>query len=619
MALLTSRKKLLIAFGALLLEGCMASYIYYYGIPGVYTPEHRRPTPMAIAANGIASPLVLNAEQKEIYKHIIAAQKKRDWQKADALMATVKNRVLIGHLLARRYLHSAYKPTSIELTGWLDRYGDHPQAAEIFAKLDDELQAHMDTPIAFERLKENKQRSRIPNQTSKRYWGAWAYQAAGKQAGILRQLASQAQQKIGKNANDDISPWINEKARSNHLSTATHDLLRFYAGWHYFSRGQYAQAYHMAQAAATRSGKQLPSLDWLAGMAAWQQGAPILAARHFALMADRMPAAKHIDGAAAAFWAARAFEKTGESSQAAHYLEQAASNPTHFYGMLAASQTNHPLQLSNASRMAAPAWQEWLTHDAIKRAAALTQLNLRNAAKRHLTHAFNTGDKEDKLAVMGASMALRYTALAQSMQHQFAPEQTAFWWMTLPVPEWKPHDGWRLPKALVLGVAQHESAMNANVKSPAGAQGLMQLMPLTASAMANLKGWAALPGSVSMQLNNPETNMTLGQRYLHYLAAQPEVGGNLIAMLAAYNAGPAPIADWLKAHKADVDPLTFIETIPYAETRAYVQQTLMLYWAYNARLNGPQESLTALAEAQWPSLNESTDTAFKLNKDQRTQ
>jgi hypothetical protein len=84
-----------------------------------------------------------------------------------------------------------------------------------------------------------------------------------------------------------------------------------------------------------------------------------------------------------------------------------------------------------------------------------------------------------------------------------------------------------------------------------------------------------------------------------HLASQPMIGDNLLLLLAAYNSGPNKLARWVDNDNRK-DPLLFIESLPVRETRDYVQQVLIYYWNYRARLAEPETSLTQLAHGEWP-------------------
>lgn len=135
-----------------------------------------------------------------------------------------------------------------------------------------------------------------------------------------------------------------------------------------------------------------------------------------------------------------------------------------------------------------------------------------------------------------------------------------------------------LPKALSLGVARQESAFNQHAVSSAGAEGLMQLMPATAQAVAAGLGDQWTPVSVF----DPATNLRWGSTYL---AGQLDRrGGDLPAALVAYNAGPSRADPWRAAHPVasyqdEADPLRLL-TITLTETRLYARAVLANRWIY---------------------------------------
>jgi len=131
----------------------------------------------------------------------------------------------------------------------------------------------------------------------------------------------------------------------------------------------------------------------------------------------------------------------------------------------------------------------------------------------------------------------------------------------------------------MFAIARQESAFMRDVRSPAGARGLMQLMPGTAQDMAR---------EVGLQISNtdlyrPEVNVILGGRYLQQLLEQ--FGGNRILAAMAYNAGPNRVRQWLRDAPETPVPLdVWIETIPYLETRGYVQNVLSYAVIYGYRM-----------------------------------
>ena len=165
----------------------------------------------------------------------------------------------------------------------------------------------------------------------------------------------------------------------------------------------------------------------------------------------------------------------------------------------------------------------------------------------------------------------------------------------VPVPELHPAGGFVVDPAMVYGMARTESNFDAAMVSSAGALGILQIMPETARDMLGrpLAGGAEL-------LANPAFNLDLGQRYIVFLAGQEPVNGDLIRLIASYNAGLGSFARWAPQVRDLGDPLLFIEAIPLDETRAYVPRVLTNTWLYAARLHLPAPSLDELAAGLWP-------------------
>jgi soluble lytic murein transglycosylase len=143
----------------------------------------------------------------------------------------------------------------------------------------------------------------------------------------------------------------------------------------------------------------------------------------------------------------------------------------------------------------------------------------------------------------------------------------------------------------IFAVTRQESAFVYDAKSPAGAVGLMQLLPETAKHTAKKNGLSFSP----QDLVTPEKNIALGSRYLDHLLGVFD--GNRILAAAAYNAGPARVKKWLNNEKGTQLPYdVWIETIPYKETRGYVQNVLSFSVIYAYRL-GQETNFITSAEA----------------------
>lgn len=140
---------------------------------------------------------------------------------------------------------------------------------------------------------------------------------------------------------------------------------------------------------------------------------------------------------------------------------------------------------------------------------------------------------------------------------------------------------------LLLAVARQESAFMHDVRSGAGALGLMQLMPATGRETARTLGLRV----TDQDLLQPGTNIRIGSRYLAQLL--DDFNGNRALAAAAYNAGPNRVRQWLRQTSNNPLPLdAWIETIPFAETRNYVQNVLAFSVIYGYRMQQPVAFLT---------------------------
>jgi soluble lytic murein transglycosylase len=155
--------------------------------------------------------------------------------------------------------------------------------------------------------------------------------------------------------------------------------------------------------------------------------------------------------------------------------------------------------------------------------------------------------------------------------------------------------GGNTEKPLVLAMTRQESAFDSNAISSAGAMGLMQLMPATANKVAQL---LHLPFSRTRLTTDVAYNMTLGRAYLDTLV--DNFSGSYVLAVAAYNAGPARVHQWIVDHgdprNGTVDPIDWVERIPFTETRNYVQRVLENLQVYRFRLGAALPTLSLASD-----------------------
>jgi soluble lytic murein transglycosylase len=160
-----------------------------------------------------------------------------------------------------------------------------------------------------------------------------------------------------------------------------------------------------------------------------------------------------------------------------------------------------------------------------------------------------------------------------------APEMWKVAYPTGLVPTIKEQGAKEVDPYLVAAIIREESQYDWKAVSRVGAIGLMQVMPGTANAVAQRSGF---PPVVREDLFDQETNIRIGVRYVEQLLDQ--FSGNLVQTIAAYNAGPVVVGNWVAMHRSRSQD-EFVELIPYQETRQYVKRVLRSYREY-IRLNG---------------------------------
>jgi soluble lytic murein transglycosylase-like protein len=309
--------------------------------------------------------------------------------------------------------------------------------------------------------------------------------------------------------------------------------------------------------------------------------------------------------ASGAYWAARAHLVNREPDQVNRWLDAAAQNARSFYGMLARRALGLDTDFvtvdndtANARMELEARFDRLLEAAPGARAVALVQIGQNQLAEAELRPLYTGGDPGLGVAMLALAKAGNMPGLAlkigntMSRQDGQRIDDALF-----PIPGWQPHEGFLVDRALLYAVMRQESAFNSTAHSAAGARGLMQVMPRTASEVARDRN---LHGRTRDKLYDPELNISLGQKYLRQMLDSDTVQGNLFYALVAYNAGPGNMARWLKTVDYRNDPLLYIETVPSQESRVYIERVIANYWAYRARLGEPSPTLAAVASGQWP-------------------
>lgn len=534
---------------------------------------------------------VLSAEDRDLYAQIFEQQDEGNLRVADRLIARVTDPILMGHVQYQRYMHpTAYRSSYEDLHMWMISYADHPGAHTIYRLAQTRrVPGWKATPPARVSL---YQGGRV-----ERTYRALSVSRPKSQAG--RAVWNRVFSLIRIGGPTAAEKTLKEKGDGTFLGVTRYDYMAWRIARSHFVNDNTEQAYHLAKTAANRSAARIPLADWIAGLAAWQMGLYEEALPHF----ERL---MHSDTAppwaksGAAFWAARSALKFGTADEVWGYAEFAAKQPTSFYSLLARSFLGWPLVPGDdgLDLVSTPAMMAQWQSDRVRRARAASEVGRDDIASNEIRAAFSESPAGDRAALLALVPHMNVPSFAmqvgRSVDSAGVPGRLA---LQYPVPSWEPLGGFEVDRAVIFALIRQESRFKPRAKSGAGARGLMQLMPRTASYIANDP---SLRQKRRYRLFDPAFNMALGQSYVQYLMRTKHVGTDLLHVAAAYNGGPGSLSKWKKSVLDQTDPLLFMETIPHRETRHFARTILTNVWLYRHLLDQPAPSLHALAQGDWP-------------------
>ena len=368
--------------------------------------------------------------------------------------------------------------------------------------------------------------------------------------------------------------------------------------------GDVRTAYRLAVASGER---------WIAGLAAFRMGDYDTATQNFRAVATD-PASNDWLRSGAAYWAARSTIAGGAPEMAPDFLAIATRTPWTFYGILAERQlgleagadpdayvlaqaglapapsNSGDVEFVKASytSVSEPDLAQLIQNDPrARRAVALAQIGRATEAGAELKCGLLAAQSEAERNLWTTlALQLNSDTLAQSRRSRssgFDPND-------YPTPDVQPDGGFTLDKALVFAVVRQESRFNPYAVSTAGAMGLMQITPATAVTVTG-------DNSISpLELFDAPTNLKIGQANLIRLI-NGAAHGDMLRALAAYDSGPGGLQKAL-SRVGDSDPLMLMESMPYGETRTYVERVMANYWIYRRMFGEQNRSVDALASGE---------------------
>jgi len=492
------------------------------------------------------------------YRQAYVFQEECKWKSANKHILKISNKILMGHILAQRYLHpKCYRSNYLELYYWLQKYNDLPQAKRIYR-------------LAIKRMPKGYKSPTKPIKPT----GIVGDKVISKKSNKYK-----SSKKLSKNQRIEKQKLINAvKSRVNRgwptgavkilqqrdvnllLDQVELDQQKELIAKGYFLANKNDLAVKYASEALVNSSARVPYAAWTAGLASWRLKEYKKAADFFSLFSISLKddAWHQTSGS---FWAARSYAKLGQYNNINFWLERASQNPNSFYGMLALEilgidekiywGSNNTLNTSNSKLLNLPSG---------KRLQSLIQVGFNDELEKEIVH---------------INSVLNY----------------------YPTPIWEPRGGFNINKELIYAFMHQESMFNAKAKSNQGAVGLMQVLPSTAKFITSSKD---VKRSNSNILTVPEINLEVGQEYIEYLLDLEIVSNNLIYLAAAYNGGPGNLKKWKQETNYLDDPLFFMESIPSRETRWFIEKILTKYWIYQNKNQKEMTSLKMLANGKDP-------------------
>ena len=466
---------------------------------------------------------------------------------ADGETANLESDLMVGPILAARYLNPNIHATVGELSEWLRRFGEQSDSAAIAARLRRVEAASI------------------------------AIHADG--GAPVRHVAV--------------------KATRGNGSVGTIRAL--------FLHNRDAEAIHAGKMVVMSSAGERAADDlFAAGLAAWRQNYKATALSFFtaAYESTQLPTIR----AGSAYWIAHAREINGQPGESSIWLRRAALSRDTFYGRIARRKLGliHTVDTEFIPQrtIGVVDFERLLAIPRARRAFGLLQIGDKQRAENELRALSLDLETEPSLGrlLVAVADATGMVHLAEELRTGYSTIITIAD-RKLP-PTLRPNGGFIVDPTLVYGIVHHESNFHTDVVSSIGALGLMQIMPSTA------RGIGALTATQTGLLIDPAVNLSVGQRYILVLANDPVIHGDLLRLMSAYGQGQGAMKRWVSTINDGGDPLMFIEAVPSPVLRAFLFDALASSWRYAVALRLPAPSLDALAEGHYPMLSRPVNVAL---------
>lgn len=530
-------------------------------------------------------PLMLSLDDAARYRRIFALQDRGGWHRADAEIARLENRILLGYVRFQKLMHpTKYRSSFDDLAGWLEQYAEQPGARRIHR-------------LALRRQEPDDDRPRSP--VTMRILGGHGpdWQSMALQLGESppeRDFVREILQLVSTGQHDAALARLHDGSMD--LDPTETAQLEGRIAIAYYAAGDYWRAFTLAAAAST---SVEPGFSWIhlrAGLAALQLDLTYSALEHFGHAA--ITPGNSWETAGGAYWAARIYASKGNNADAEAMRRLAAEQPRTLYGQLAVEELGLEERFDWTDRQyvtVAPDSPIFAV-PAARRAIALVQAGRINDADGEFRRLAGEENPSSDTELLALAQALDLPDVQLRLGSRLGHSATSNLSALYPASDWVGNACTMIDQALVHAVVRKESGFHIRAKSARGARGLMQVLPVIARSITDDE---RLRGPGADHLYDPVYNLALGQQVLDSTLIHPGVDGNLIGALIAYNAGPSNWRNW-RGRFGTRHPLLFIESIPLLETRWFVKRVLANLWIYRDRFMQEKPSRRDLSRDLWP-------------------
>jgi len=380
------------------------------------------------------------------------------------------------------------------------------------------------------------------------------------------------------------------------LNLATRETLK---------NSDYRNAYAMAANTGLASdATEYSESEFLAGWVALRHlDEPRRALEHFRSLAETV--SRPISRARAHYWEGRAYEAAGDVANARQQFRIASAFPETFYGQIALARLDRSpeLEVPESAIDAETSRASYEGNDLTRAIRVLADLGYESLLREFSVHSADLYPNARHRALLAEDLTrMGFKEIALRVAKEASYDGVTMLEYSHPVISMPPYSG-NAPApeaAFVLGIIRQETEFDPDSVSSAGARGIMQIMPSTARRTAELAGLDYRPSALTGDVTY---NMQLGMTELAGELA--DWGGSYVLAAAAYNAGPSNVRKWIATYgdprDSRVDPVDWIEQIPFSETRNYVQRVIENMEVYRYRLAGRATPLRILTDLYRPN------------------